>query len=94
MNLSIEVNIDEPTAFGVAKELGMNMEIVDTPEAPSRKPTLAEVDHYLEGYMRKTIINQYKPIVKKLYMAQINAMQDKMETAIEVGLEAAVKVGI
>ena len=93
MNLSIEVNIDEATAFGIAEALGMSMEVIEDPMAPSRKPTLEEVDHYLEGCMRQTIIEQYKPIIQGLYMTKINNLKSKMESTVSAGLEAAVKVG-
>jgi len=93
MNLSIEVNIDEATAYGIAESLGMSMEVIEDPTEPSRKPTLAEVDHFLEGCMRETIINQYKPIIQSLYMTKINDLKSKMEATVSEGLEKAVKVG-
>ena len=93
MNLSIEVNIDEATAYGIAESLGMSMEVVEDPTKPSRKPTLEEVDHYLEGRMRQTIIDQYKPIIQSLYMTKINDLKSKMELTVSEGLEKAVKVG-
>ena len=93
MNLSIEVNIDEATAFGIAEALGMSMKVIEDPMEPARNPTLAEVDHYLEGCMRQTIIEQYKPIIQGLYMTKINDLKSKMELTVSEGLEKAVKVG-
>ena len=93
MNLSIEVNIDEETAYGIAESLGMSMEVVEDPSKPSRKPTLSEVDHYLESCMRRSIIEQYKPIIQSLYMHKINSLEAKMEATVTAGLEKAVKVG-
>ena len=97
MQLSIEVKIDEGLAMKVAEHLGMEMFVIESPEAPSRPVTFEEVDVWLEARMKDALVKEFACAIKAITMKEAvekhEAELKSMEGKIDALVNKAVKLG-
>ena len=101
MKLNLTVNLDKTFAREVASKLGMSLEISEPSEEEltglptilHREATDKEVEHFLEGKMKKSIIKIYSETVAEIKLAQLDEMRAKQEEAIKKEVGGAISVG-
>ena len=91
MKLNLTVKLDKDFARQVASQLGMNLEISEPttdkktgfPTLSHREATFKEVENFLENEMKKTITQIYSDTVAEIQLAQLDALKEQKEKAIE-----------